>query len=874
MTDLALLSAITSRGEGPATPAGIQPVRLLYRRRLFYFFAVSATLAGLGYELFVALGLNGVSWPLAETAIFVLAMPALPWFVTGLWNALIGLWLLRWRLDGLYEAAPFWRAADDFHPLRSRVAVIMTIRNEDPQRAFARLAAVRDSLAASGETKVFDYFVLSDTSDAAVAAMEESLFDTWRNSGTATNIVYRRRQTNAGFKAGNIRDFIGQWGESYDLMLPLDADSVMSGEAIVRLVRVMEAYPKLGILQSLTVGTPAKSAFPRLFQFGMRHAMRSYTMGSAWWTGDCGPYWGHNALIRIAPFRDHCELPDLPRKPPFGGPILSHDQIEAALMRRAGYEVRVVPIEDGSYEDNPPAFLEFAKRDVRWCQGNMQYWRFLAWPRLKFLSRIQIALAILMYLGSAAMTASIGLALALAAAGSPKIANPNELTIFLVSIFLMNQAPKLAGLADAAMSKDTAARYGGLPRLAAGAAVEIIFTWTLSVIVALRSTVFMASLILGRTITWGGQVRDAHGVSWRAAALSLWPETLTAIAIFGALKMSAPATSPWAIPIVAALGLSIPFAVWTASPWLGRTLARMKVCSIPEEFEPVEILERLSGSAIGVSSEKLRPSAGSEGAPPWRRSHAFQSFYGVVRSIAIYHRRPHISAMVRFYRPLVGPGDLVFDIGAHAGDRTRAFLRLGCRVVAVEPQPALVLVLKLMQAQKWNLDVVVAALSDSPDPLKLRVNSKNPTVSTASSDFIRAAQAGAPGWHGQTWDREIEVRATTLDALIAQYGSPKFVKIDVEGFEDRVLGGLSAPLPMLSFEFTTHQKGVALRALNRIERLGSYRFNACLGESWVNVFDQPTSGSAIAKWLTDLPAEANSGDIYCFRVAENAEMRG
>ncbi len=158
-------------------------------------------------------------------------------------------------------------------------------------------------------------------------------------------------------------------------MVVLDADSLMTGPALTRLVRLMDAHPRLGILQTLVTGLPSRSAFARLFQFGMRHGMRSYTTGSAWWQGDGGPYWGHNAILRLAPFRAHCRLPTLPGRPPFGGRVLSHDQVEAVLMRRAGYEVRVLPDEHGSFEESPPSLPDFLKRDLRWCQGNMQYVR-------------------------------------------------------------------------------------------------------------------------------------------------------------------------------------------------------------------------------------------------------------------------------------------------------------------------------------------------------------------------------------------------------------------------------------------------------------------------------------------------------------------
>ena len=184
---------------------------------------------------------------------------------------------------------------------------------------------------------------------------------------------YRRRPANTGFKAGNLREFAERTDGDYDHMIVLDADSLMSAAAMLRLVRVMQANPRLGILQTLVTGQPAESAFARIFQFGMRHSMRTHTIGIAWWQGPSGPYWGHNAIIRLQPFIAHCRLPVLPGRPPLGGPVLSHDQVEAALMRAAGYEVRVIADEFESWEENPPSLPDFIKRDLRWCQGNMQY---------------------------------------------------------------------------------------------------------------------------------------------------------------------------------------------------------------------------------------------------------------------------------------------------------------------------------------------------------------------------------------------------------------------------------------------------------------------------------------------------------------------
>ena len=202
-----------------------------------------------------------------------------------------------------------------------------------------------------------------------------------------------------------IRDsFCDRWGNNHEFAITLDADSFMPADAVLRLLRIAQANPTLGILQTLIVGMPSVSVFARVFQFGMRLGMRSYTLGATWWQGDCGPYWGHNAVIRLAPFIAHCRMPVLPGNGPLSGHLLSHDQVEAVLMRRAGYEVRVLPIEGLSWEENPPTLMEFSRRDLRWCQGNMQYWQLLRMPGLKPISRFQLLFAIWMYLSSVSYT--------------------------------------------------------------------------------------------------------------------------------------------------------------------------------------------------------------------------------------------------------------------------------------------------------------------------------------------------------------------------------------------------------------------------------------------------------------------------------------
>jgi membrane glycosyltransferase len=593
MTDL----TFTHRTPGDArdvTPAGIQPYSVLKRRRLFVGTLNVLTVGALAYGMATAFGLGNGGFALLDTLFFICILIGLPWTVMGFWNAIIGLWLLHGRRDGLQAVAPFWGGNEVRAPLRSRTAILMTLRNEDPERAMSRLMIVRESLDATGEGAAFDYFVLSDTSHADVAAAEERWCEAWTlRFGADARLTYRRREVNEGFKAGNVRDFLNRWGDDYEFFLPLDADSLMAGETIVKLVRVAQALPRLGILQSLVVGTPSRSAFARIFQFGMRHGMRSYTMGSAWWTGDCGPFWGHNAIVRTKPFREHGVLPVLPGKAPLGGHVLSHDQIEAAYIRRGGYEVRVVPVEDASYEDNPPTLLDFTKRDLRWCQGNMQYWRFIVEPGLKPLSRFQIIAAIFMYLSAAAWMVMVGLGAVIAVAGGFQAMNPDLSVVLFFTMVGMSLTPVVAGLLDVALTKGGAARYGGRLRLAFGSLVQFLFALMLMPVTALRLTIFMTSLLFGRAVAWNGQQRDAYHLSWATAARGLWPQLLAGIALLGVLWTYAPGAIIWAAPMLAGFLFAIPFAVFTASPQAGELLARLRLCAIPEEFDTPPVLAAL-----------------------------------------------------------------------------------------------------------------------------------------------------------------------------------------------------------------------------------------------------------------------------------------
>ena len=366
----------------------------------------------------------------------------------------------------------------------------------------------------------------------------------------------------------------------------------------------MQANPRLGILQSLVIGMPSTSAFARIFQFGMRLAMRSYTIGGAWWQGDCGPYWGHNAIVRLEPFMQHCQLPVLGKGALITGHVLSHDQIEAVLMRRAGYEVRVLPEEGSSFEQNPPTLIEFIRRDLRWCQGNMQYWHFLVMPGLKFISRYQLAFALLMFLGSPAWIGLLvfgTIAVALAGSGGAFIRADAGFALFSIVLTIWF-APKIATVVDVLSRPMLRRAFGGGFRFIAGVLAETLFFLLLSPIMWLSHTLFIASLLAGRSVGWTVQARDDHQVPWSLAAKQLWPHTLLGAACLGLLALTVPAAIPYALFIAGGPLLSIPLAVLTASPAVGRALVRVGLGRLPEETAPPPEMNALALPALQLTA--------------------------------------------------------------------------------------------------------------------------------------------------------------------------------------------------------------------------------------------------------------------------------
>jgi membrane glycosyltransferase len=565
----------------------------LTARRLLFCVLVVGTMAGLLWLAAATLSPGG--YDLFDIALLVCFAVTLPWAAIGFWHAVIGFIIIRRAADPVAAVFPGAAAVASDEPITASVAILICVRNEPPQRVVRNLTPMLEGLERACVARHMHLYVLSDTTDGRLGLDEERQFGrvtaAWRGR---IPVTYRRRAENTGFKAGNIREFCEHYGSQHDIAVTLDADSVMPASAVLRLVRVMQAEPMLGIVQALVVGLPVTSAFARIFQFGMRLGMRSYTIGSAWWQADCGPYWGHNAAIRLAAFTAHCKLPKLPN----GKHVLSHDQVEAVLMRRAGYDVRVLPEEDLGWEENPPTLVEFIRRDLRWCEGNMQYWRFLVMPGLKLVSRCQLLLAILMFLGSPAWIGILVIG-TLAAARSPHgFIDPVYGWALLAAVLTMWFAPKIATIVDVLLRPALRQAYGGSVRLIASVASETVFFILLSPIQWLAHTLLLVRLPFGFAVGWGAQARDDHTVPLARALLRFWPQTVVGAASITWLAFKNPAAIPVASLIAGGLALAVPLAVVSAVPLVGRGMVRIGLGRLPEETQPPETLRALTLPAL------------------------------------------------------------------------------------------------------------------------------------------------------------------------------------------------------------------------------------------------------------------------------------
>src|SRR6266700_3396612 len=452
--------------------------------------------------------------------VLVLFVLLFAWVAFSFMSALAGFVVLLFRQRdalGIDARAPLPQ-------MQSRNAMLLPTYNEDPHRIMARLRAIHESVETTGHASQFDWYVLSDTTDPSTWVAEEKCFLLLRREVAVNSLFYRHRPENTARKSGNIEDWIKRFGAQYDHMLILDADSLMSGDTIVRLARAMEDHPSVGLIQTLPIVVNARTRFARSQQFAGRLYGPLIAAGIAWWHGSEGNYWGHNAIIRVRAFAQDAGLPDLPGREPFGGHILSHDFVEAALMRRAGWAIRMAPTLGGSFEECPLSLLDFAARDRRWCQGNLQHLGVRPARGLHWVSRLHLLTGIGTYLTAPLWLLFLvfGILISLQArfvrpeyfpkgfSLFPKW--PAEDPILAAWVFVGTMGflivPKLLAYILLATQTRSRKQFGGGLVVFMGLVIETFLSGLIAPVMMIFQSTAMGEILLGRDVGWQAQRRD------------------------------------------------------------------------------------------------------------------------------------------------------------------------------------------------------------------------------------------------------------------------------------------------------------------------------------------------------------------------------
>ena len=492
----------------------------------------------------------------------------------------------------------------------TRTALLMPTYNESPARIIAGLEAIDQAIRGLDGSDLFDIFILSDTTNPELWIEEERAFlDLCRRTGGAGRIFYRHRAKNTARKAGNIAEWVTRFGAAYPQFLILDADSVMRGDTLMSLVRAMEAHPDVGLIQTLPIITGGTTLFARMQQFAGRVYGPVIAHGIAWWHGAEGNYWGHNALIRTVAFAEQAGLPELPGRKPFGGHILSHDFIEAALMRRGGWSIHMMPGLEGSYEESPPSLIDLAVRDRRWCQGNLQHMAILPARGLHMISRMHLLTGIGSYITAPLWLLFLlsGVLIALQArfippdyfpsAGKalfpqwPVIDPVRAMWVFIGTMALL-LVPKLLGMLTVMAHRDLRRGCGGFLGLIGSLLLETVIAGLMAPVVMLTQSIDVVAILLGRDSGWNAQRRDDGGIPLRDIIRLYRRHTILGVLLgIGAWAVS-PYLALWMLPVVLGLALAVPLASVTGRRSLGIGLRRIGLLRIPEEVRPPEVLRQ------------------------------------------------------------------------------------------------------------------------------------------------------------------------------------------------------------------------------------------------------------------------------------------
>ncbi|MGY3130053.1 membrane glycosyltransferase [Bradyrhizobium sp. USDA 4501] len=593
-----------------STPVSVGAGMLM--RRAFVLMLTAALTGAGAYEIYMVVQVGGVT--IMEGMVLVLFVALLAWIAFSFASALAGFFALL-RRNG--NALPI-RDDGPLPQLASRTAVLLPTYNENPHQLMARLRAIYESVEGTGQGDSFDWFVLSDTRDPDIWIAEERAFLELCEACGAQRLFYRHRADNTARKSGNVGEWITRFGGAYRFMIVLDADSLMSGDTMVRMAHAMETNPQAALLQTLPVIVNARSLFSRLQQFAGRLYGPMVAAGVAWWHGSEGNYWGHNAIIRIEAFAEQAGLPELSGRKPFGGHILSHDFVEAALMRRAGWGIYMAPMLGGSFEEVPPSLLDFAARDRRWCQGNLQHLAVLRTRRLHWISRLHFMTGIGSYITAPLWLSFLllGILISLQARfirpeyfpkGFSLFPNwPAQDPVLAAWVFGLTMAllivPKLLGFILLLTRSDTRRQFGGGFRALTGVLAEVLISAMIAPVMMVFQSIAVVEILLGRDAGWQTQRRDDGAVERRELYRKYGVPTACGVAMaISAWAVSLPLLL-WMSPVIVGLLFAIPIGAWTARP------AMHALFVTPEEAKPPRVLVRaneLAASPAHASAPAL-----------------------------------------------------------------------------------------------------------------------------------------------------------------------------------------------------------------------------------------------------------------------------
>ncbi|WP_084591542.1 glucans biosynthesis glucosyltransferase MdoH [Gilvimarinus agarilyticus] len=621
----------------PDNRAEIKLSGILARRVLFFTLVFLLGALGIGM-MFEILRSNGVT--VLEISLLLLFGITFLWIVFAFTSGAIGFVLQLLRLDPLtlqrQTSVPSPEPA-----VSTRTAVIMPVYNEDTARVIAGFEVSLRSLEATGQLEAFDFYLLSDTQDPEIARAEAGAWQQLcqRLGPLASHVHYRRRTDNSGRKVGNVSDFCCRWGDAYESMIVLDADSVMTGECMLSLVHAIEQNPTAALVQTVPIPVRQETMFGRFLQFAADLYSPMLATGLAFWQTDTANYWGHNAIIRIEPFLQHCGLPELKGPGPFGGEILSHDFVEAAMLRRAGWNVILLADARGSFEEVPSNLLDYATRDRRWVQGNMQHLALLTGSRLHGVNRLHFLLGAVAYASSLLWLLMLALSTidAVVRALSSNVfftsgfqMFPNwpiaktglifSLLSFTVALLIL---PKVFGVVIALLQRR--AQFGGAWRLTVGAIIETLFAILIAPLMMVFHAYFVVSVLIGHKVSWNAQGREGRMVPWGEAFSHTFPATFVAI-LWGALTyVLTPVFFWWMTPVLAGLVLAAPIVRYSSSLALGLWLRDLGIFIAPSEAEEPPVLAALSVSLQANGTDY--PSVPEPATPPSRwRDMPIQSF--------------------------------------------------------------------------------------------------------------------------------------------------------------------------------------------------------------------------------------------------------